>query len=269
MSKPTFRFVILVALPPFLFYIGIYFMKAGYLLNILPSFAIMTAVLLDQMAIWRAEKIKRASVDKLLLTRPIITFGCIRNVALLICFDLIIFLTPFSWTSREYFNNSFTYDSFNAGINQSEGLLLNRLTASSNVNGVKNIDLLHQEVFAALKNESTNLSDLILLDTWWHRWGYYYLPQSTIYDIRDFPSNDSLWIGRSQNFIREVVEERMIKISGGKKVLLLLREDHPAFSEISKQVHLEKIPLPKYLDMYRIADEHFSFHWKNVRFVKE
>ncbi len=267
--KTTFRFTALVALPPFLFYISIYFMKAGYLLNILPSAALIAAVLLDQMTIWRAEKIKRASENKLLLTRPIITFGAIKITLLIVLFDLIIFLAPFPWTSGEYFNNSFTYDSFNAGIIQSSGLFLNRLAAFSNVYGVKNVDLLHEKVFTALKNESANPSDLVLLDTWWHRWGYYYYPGSTIYDIRDFPSNDSLWIGRSQNFIREVVEERLIKIPGGKKVLLLLREDHPFYSEISRQVHLEKISLPHYLDMYRITDEHFSFLWKNVRFIRE
>ncbi len=267
--KPSFRFVALVVLPPFLFYFGVYFMKAGYLLNILPSCALIAAVLLDQMAIWRAEKIKRASVDKLLLTRPIITFATIRNVVLVVCFDLIIFLAPFPWTSREYFDNSFTYDSFNAGIIQSSGLFLNRLAAFSNVYGVKNIDLLHEEVFAAIQCEAAKPSDLILLDTWWHRWGYYYLPGSTIYDIRDFPANDSLWIGRSQSYDRKVMEERVIKISTRKKVLLLLREDHPAYSEIAKQVHLEKISLPPYLDMYRITDERFSLQWKNVRFIKE
>jgi hypothetical protein len=110
---------------------------------------------------------------------------------------------------------------------------------------------------------------MILLDTWWHRWGYYYLPECTIYDIRDFPSNDSLWIGKSQNVERKVIEERVITIPADKKVLLLLRQDHPAYSEISRQLHLTRITLPNYLDIYRITDEHFSFQWKNVRFIKE
>jgi hypothetical protein len=267
-KKTSSIFVLLVALPAFLFYTGIYFMKAGYLLNILPSIALISAVLLDQAAIWRAEKIKHASENKLLLTRPIITFGATRSVLLLVLFDLILFFTPFPWTCTDFFNNNFTRDSFNAGISLPRGLLLNRLAAFTNVYGVRNIDALHEDVYEALSHEAAS-SDLVLLDTWWHRWGYYYLPQSTIYDIRDFSSSDSLWIGKSQHFDRKVIEERIIKIPAGKRVLLLLREDHPAFAQISRQVHLERIALPEYLDIYRITDDTFSFRWKDVRFIKE
>jgi len=270
LSKPTFIFTTLIALPPFLFYIGIYFMKAGYLLNILPSIALISAVLLDQMAIWRAEKIKRASDNKLLLTRPIITFGTIRNLLLVLLCDGIIFFTPFPWTYLENYNNEFTRDSYNAGISvSSNGSLLNRLFSFCNITGVSNIDKLHKETLSILQHESAHPEELVLLDTWWHRWGYFYLPQSTEYDIRDFLSSDSLWIGRSQNFVRKVIEERTIQIPKDKKVILLLREDHPAYSEISTQVHLQKISKEKYLEIYRITDEHFSFHWKDIQFIKE
>src|SRR4051812_1891763 len=37
LSKASLHFTILVGLPAFLFYIAIYFMKPGYLLNILPG----------------------------------------------------------------------------------------------------------------------------------------------------------------------------------------------------------------------------------------
>jgi hypothetical protein len=269
-KKTSFVFTMLVALPPFLFYIGIYFMKAGYLLNILPSIALIGAVLLDQMTICRAEKIKRASENKLLLTRPLITSGVIRNIAIIVLLDLCIFLTPFPWTCREYFDNSFTRDSFNEGITLSRGLFLNRLASFTNIFGVSHIDHLHDDVLAALKNQSDDPGDLVLLDTWWHRWGYYYLPQSTIYDIRDFPNSDSLWIGRSQNYNRKVVEERIIRIPRGKEVLLLLREDHPECAEILKQIHHHaRLNLPHYLDVYIILDETFSFRWKDVLFIKE
>jgi hypothetical protein len=271
-SKPTSYFTILVALPALLFYIGIYFMKAGYLLNILPSITIATAVLLDQMTIWRAEKIKRASHNKLLLTRPVITFGAIGNVLMVVVFDLIIFLTPFPWTCSDYFNDAFTRDSFNAGItlpkdSGNRGVILNKFSSFTNLSGIKKIDLLHREVLDSLKKE--NPESLVLLDTWWHRWGYYYLPEATIYDVRDFELNDSLWIGRSQNYTRKVVEERTIHIPSDKKVLLLLREDHPSFANIASQVHLQRIDLPQYLDIYRVTDNHFSFKWKNVLFIKE
>ena len=120
-----------------------------------------------------------------------------------------------------------------------------------------------------MKRQTANPEDLIILDTWWHRWGYYYLPQTTIYDIRDFSNNDSLWIGESQNHFRKVIEERVIRIPKEKKVVILLRDDHPSFLQIVGQVHLQRVNLPKYLDMYLITGEHFSFQWKDVQFIKE
>jgi hypothetical protein len=265
--KPVSVFIMLVAFPALLFYLGIYFMKAGYLLNILPSITLVTAVLLDQMAIWRAEKIKLLPKNTLMLTRPIITSGVTRSVILMTLVNLIIFFTPFPWTCSDYFYKAFTKDSFNAGLTSlSRGLYLNRLASFSNLQGIDHIDELNTVVLSALKNEKPE--DCILLDTWWHRWGYYYLPQSTIYDIRDFPGKDSLWIGRSEHYHRDAVGDRAIRIPNDKKVLVLLREDHPSFSEIARQVHLERLSLPQYLDIYQITDEHFSFRWKDVWFTK-
>jgi hypothetical protein len=276
LSKPVFLFTVLVALPPFLFYTVIYFMKAGYLLNILPSIILIAAVLLDQMTIWNAERVKRASQNKLLLTRPIITKAAIRYTSFVIIFDLLLFFTPFPWLCEEYFNNAFTRDSLNsqqsildAKFGGGRGLFLNRLFSFTNVRGVALTDKLHEEVYAALRNAARVPNDLIILDTWWHRWGYYYMPQSLIYDIRDFPWSDSLWIGASQNYIRKGIADSVIYIPTQKKVLLLLRKDHPSFDPIVKQVHLKRFDLPEYLDIYEITDEHFSFRWKNVRFVRE
>lgn len=276
LSKPTFLFTAFVALPPFLFYTGIYFMKAGYLLNILPGVALGGAVLLDQMTIWNAERIKRSSENKLLLTRPIITKQAIRNTAMVIALDLLLFFLPFPWLCEEYFDNSFTRDSLNLQesildpkYGGGRGMFLNRLFSFCNVCGVILTDSLHSEVAEALKSASTHPSDLVILDTWWHRWGYYYQPQSLIYDIRDFPASDSLWIGESRNYIRKGIADSVITIPHNKKVLLLLREDHPSFASIARQMHLKRIELPQYLDMYQVTDEHFSFQWKNVRFVSE
>ncbi len=275
-SMPTFRFMILVGLPAFLFYIGIYFIKAGYLLNILPGIALISAVLLDQMAIWNAERIKLASQNKLLLTRPVITRTTIRYCAIIIVLDLLIFFLPFPWLCEKYVNNAFTFDSFNTQASMLDpkfgggsGLLLNRLFSFNNINGVALTDKLHSEVLKTLKDESADPADLVILDTWWHRWGYYYMPQSLIYDIRDFPLSDSLWIGESQHYIRKVISDSIVRIAPEKNVLLMLRKDNPSFSSIAKQVHLQSIDLPEYLDMFRITDEHFSFRWKNVTFIKE
>ncbi|MEI8134273.1 MAG: DUF2723 domain-containing protein [bacterium] len=267
--KTSALYSMIVALPALCFYLAIYFMKAGYLLNILPTLTLAGAVMVDQLAIWRAEKIKRASTNKLLLTRPIITFGAIRNTLVIVALECVIFLSSFPWTGEEHFNNSFTQDSFNAGVIRSQSLFLNRFASFTNMHSVMATDRLHQDVLEALNKESKSGDDLILLDTWWHRWVYYYLPNVTDYDIRDFPNSDSLWVGKSQHFVRSGIQERVIRIPNKKKVLLLLRNDHPAFMEISKQVHLERLLLPKYLDIYRITDEHFSFHWKNMHFIKE
>ncbi|MEP7234104.1 MAG: glycosyltransferase family 39 protein [Ignavibacteriota bacterium] len=272
--KRSFRFVALVGLPAFLFYIVIYFIKAGYLLNILPGIALASAVLLDQNVIWMAERVRRASPNKLLLTRPIITRRTIYYCVAIICIDLLIFFAPFPWLSQGYTNNAFTFDSFNTQASMLDpnfgggsGLLLNRLFSFSCLNGIKHTDELHTNLLASLRSYSPDGSDLVLLDTWWHRWGYYYLPKSTIYDIRDFPESDSLWIGRSKNFIREGLSETEVHLESGKRILLLLRSDCPSFKAITAQVHLERVPLPEYLDIYRITDDHFSLQWKNVRFI--
>ncbi|MFI5262900.1 MAG: ArnT family glycosyltransferase [Candidatus Kapaibacterium sp.] len=275
-SKSTFRFTTLVALPAFLFYIGIYFIKAGYLLNILPSMVLIAAVLLDQAAIWHAERMKGRSENKLLLTRPIITKAVMLYCSLIIAFDIGIYCIPFPWLCEKYSDNAFTFDSFNTQASMLDpklgggsGLFLNRLSSFNNVHGVIVTDNIHSEVLKSLKSESSDPAGLVILDTWWHRWGYYYMPQSEIYDIRDFPLSDSLWIGESQNYIRKGIADPVIHLPQQKKVLLLLRKDNPSFTSISRQVHLERIPLPEYLDMFRIIDEHFSFKWKNVTFIRD
>ena len=276
LQKSTFQLTTLVAMPPFLFYIGIYFIKAGYLLNILPSLALVSGVLLDQMAIWRAERIKKASSDPLRLTRPLITRSAIIGVTLVVAFDLFIFCAPFPWLCEKYIDNAFSFDSFNnqasmldPKIGGGRGLFLNRLFAFNSIRGVFLTDELHSEVEAAIKVESANPQNLVILGTWWHRWGYYYLPTTTIYDIRDFPLGDSLWVGRSENYVREGISDSVIRIPNQKKMLIFIRHDNPSFPGIAKQVHLERLLLPEYLDIYRITDEHFSFRWKNVRFVRD
>ncbi|MDP4229216.1 MAG: hypothetical protein Q8916_02290 [Bacteroidota bacterium] len=276
LSKPIARFVILVAFPSLLFYLVIYFMKAGYLLNVLPSIVLIGAIFLDQMAIWRAERIKRASHDTLKLTRPLITNNAIRSTAFVVALELILFLTPFPWLDDINFDNGFTRDSLNmqesivdAKFGGGADLFLNRLFSFNNVHGVRAIDALHSSVEAALKSSGVSEDSLVLLDTWWHRWGYFYLPQAFIYDIRDFPGSDSLWLGASENHVRTGIADTLVVIPRNKTVLLLLREDHPTFASLVQQVHLKRLDLPQYLDIYRITDEHFSFKWKNVRFIKE
>jgi len=274
--KSSFIFIMLVALPAFLFYIGIYFMKAGYLLNIMPSLTLCAAVLLDQMAIWKAEQIKLAFGDRLRLSRPLITESAIKYCVSIVAIDLILFFNSFPWLHRQHTDNAFTFDSFNGQespldpkLGGGASLLLNKLFSCTSIREVTETDELHSEVLQKLQRESGDPKDLVILDTWWHRWGYYYLPQSEIYDIRDFPLSDSLWVGRSQQYVRKAIAAPIIHLPKQKKILLLLRKDQPSFTKIAGQVHLERIEMPGYLDMYRITDEHFSFKWKNVTFVKE
>jgi hypothetical protein len=130
-------------------------------------------------------------------------------------------------------------------------------------------DKLHEQVLSALQTELSKSKDITMIDTWWHRWGFYYLPDATIYDVRDQSAEDMIEIGRSQHYQRIMALPNVIRIPKNQNVLLLLRQDHPAYAELSKQVHLERSNLPEYLDIWRIADSTFTLKWKNRTFVKE
>lgn len=65
--NPKAIFVLLIAIVPLLFYMLVFFMKAGYLLNVVPSVILVVAVFVDQCAIWLAQERKGRSKDKIFL----------------------------------------------------------------------------------------------------------------------------------------------------------------------------------------------------------
>ncbi|HYM19488.1 MAG TPA: hypothetical protein VEW28_00620 [Candidatus Kapabacteria bacterium] len=273
-KKISFYFIILVAAVPLLFYLAIYFMKAGYLLNVLPSLTLVTAILIDQLAIWHTFDVKKNPGNELILTRPIITKRTAIITVCVVMFNIVWFILPFPGTSETDFNNGFTRDSFNeprgSTVHSQNGFayFVNRIFSFTSVRCASTTDRLHEQVFRILQIEQSKNNNLVLIDTWWHRWGFYYLPDAVIYDIRDQSSQDTISVGLSRQYSRTMSLPASIVIPNNAEILLLLRKDHPSFNEISKQVHLEKIDLPEYLDMWRIADTSFTLKWKNRIFVK-
>jgi hypothetical protein len=106
-----------------------------------------------------------------------------------------------------------------------------------------------------------------ILTGWWSRWAYMLMPNGTVVDIT-IAGRDTIDVGVSHAYVRHMSPDTVIDITSRKPVLLLLRHDHPDFQTIAQQVHLERLPLPQYLDAYTITDSTFSFHWAGRTFRK-
>jgi hypothetical protein len=52
-------------------------------------------------------------------------------------------------------------------------------------------------------------------------------------------------------------------------VLLLLRHDHPAFEQFSRQLTLERLDMPDHLDIWRVKNRGFSLQWLDKRFIQQ
>ncbi len=270
----TFQYCSLVALPPLVFYLAVYFMKAGYLLNVIPSIVLCGAVLIDQLSLWRAEAIKTKPANAKRFTRPLITRNAIIWSALVLVFNICWFTIRFPVTSDQEFFNAFTRDSFGelrSAITKTNGgidYIFNRILSFTSIHSANESDLLHTIVNDTLRAEVQENKHVVILASWWHRWGYFYLPETTIYDIRDLPQSDELMLGVAEHYIRKNISEAEIIIPNNTEVILALREDHPAFQQLSQQVHLQRLMMPKYLDLWKITDSQFTLHWKDKVFVK-
>ena len=273
-SSLLVQYISLVALPPLVFYLAIYFMKGGYLLNVLPSCAIAAAVLLDQLAIWRAYDIKTRPGNSLLLTRPIITKTATILVSIIIVIEILWFSIRFPMTGDKEYFNAFSTVSFGGAQNEINrasggiGYVLNRILFFTSYYSVEESDRLNTTVYDALKSELAAHPNLVLLDTWWNRWGYYYLPQATIYDLINFNKEGYLKTGVATQFIRKEVAMPVITIPAGAEVLLLIRPDHPDFKQLSSQLQLERLPLPEYLDIWKVKTNGFTFVWLDKTFTQ-
>ena len=274
--KSTFIYCFLISLFPLLFYSVIYFMKAGYLLNILPLISLAGAVLLDQSAIWLARIKKTSANSHLLLTRPIITKYAIILLSSMTVFTILWFTLPVKGKefeiSADLFNrHTFepTLESHYTAEQDKAAFFLNKCFAYTSSAGVSAIDSINSAVIHMLKKEIPEPDKAVIIDTWWQRQAFYYNPLAVTYSIQS-KLEDTIEIKKMQTRYKESPVDSVVSIPAQiKDILIFIRTEHPDLRMISRQVHLQKVPMRKFLDVYRITDEHFSLQWKNLRFVKE
>ncbi len=268
-------FVIFMAIPSLLFYLAVFFMKAGYLLNVIPSAILVIAVLIDQAAIWVAEKQKSGMANKALLTRPMITRNAIILTSVVIIGNVLWFFVPWPGTDQSFYNNEDTRNSFIHGAmhryEHSESRVLtlaNRAFEYTNTSGIHAVDSLNSTTLASLLANHADRSGQVILASWWYRWCYLQLPHAETYDLELDPVHSgALWVGRAHEMQRVNLFDSVIRFHSSAPVLLLLRHDRPDFAEVSGQVHLQRLPLPEYLDIYKILDSAFVLRWGNRVFV--
>ncbi|MDP4200294.1 MAG: hypothetical protein Q8922_10290 [Bacteroidota bacterium] len=269
-------YVILIALPALIFYLFVFFMKAGYLLNVLPSAILITAVLLDQSAIWLAERVKRRPENRMRLTRPIITRNAAWITVGLAAVNCLWFFVSWPGTEQSRYNNENTRNSFIHGAlhrfeesGKQLGTLANRAFEYTNISGIRAVDSLNQTTLRALEASGAGRASAVILASWWARWCYVLLPDATTFDIESAGHEGHLAVGISQNLHRENLENAIIRFHAYGPVLLLLRHDRPDFAQVNSQLHLERLPMPEYLDIYRVLDTAFTLRWQDRTFIRE
>jgi hypothetical protein len=277
--KPVFTFTALVAAIPLLFYFLVYFMKAGYLLNVLPSLTLCEAVLLDQCAIWLARKRKQRAGNAEMLTRRLITRNSIIMTSAIVLLNLVWFFAPLPGKSPAAFNDEISRESFGEGVSvlypsaqDKRSAVLNKLFAYSSIQSVKAMDAVNNALVASFSGRNLDPKTDVVLTTWWSRMAYYYLRLPT-FEIHT-RLGERLGVAETNPpgtgpWIRKPLSDSMIYLTRTGRVLLLMRADHPSMAELVQQVHLKQLPMPQYLDLYEITDSTFSFIWDGVRFVKD
>ncbi len=221
--NPKAIFVLLVAFVPLLFYVLVFFMKAGYLLNVVPSGILVRAVLVDQFAIWLAEGEKKranhSSEHAWKLTRPIITRNVSLITGILVTLNILWFFIPWPGTAQNIYDNEDTRNSFIHGAmhryehSDSRALTLaNRALEYTNISGIRAVDSLNSMTFHALISNGGNDSSQVILASWWYRWCYLELPRAVTYDLELNPVHpDSLWVGRAHEMERINVYDSVIR----------------------------------------------------------
>jgi hypothetical protein len=132
------------------------------------------------------------------------------------------------------------------------------------------VDSLNDVTYRALIAAGGNDSGQAIIASWWYRWCYLLLPNAVTYDIELDPKRSGdLWVGRAHRMQRENIYDSVIRFHSPSPVILLLRHDRPDFEAVSKQVHLERLPMPEYLDAYRILDSSFTLKWGGRTFIKD
>lgn len=256
-----FIVLLLVALPPFLFYLFIYFMKAGYLLNVVPSIVLISALMIEELSIAYAKKRKLAETDRFALTRPIITRRAITITGAISLVNILWFTLPLPGKQYELFADGFTAASFGNDLSEriqqgsSSDRLLNRAFAYTSAQGVSQVDAINERVRSAIASRTENKR---VIDTWWSRWGYIYLPEVLVYDV--ITSRDSLQVGWAIQNDRVPEYAKQITIDDGE-VILLIRPDHPDKKLLEAQATLT--PLDAQLGIYLLHPNQQEIRWKD------
>jgi hypothetical protein len=148
--------------------------------------------------------------------------------------------------------------------------LANRALEYTNISGIRAVDSLNSMTFRALLANNANDSGQVILASWWYRWCYLQLPHAITYDLELNPIHvDSLWVGRAHEMERVNLYDSVIRFHSSGPVLLLLRHDRPDFDDVVRQIHLERLPLPEYLDIYKVLDSTFTLRWGNRTFISQ
>lgn len=274
-KKRSFVFVVLVALPALLFYVFFYFMKAGYLLNILPSVCLVTAVALDQTAIWMAREKKSKPENRMFFTGKLI----VKNaIVLVVCVSLLNFIWFFALLpgkDQAISNDLYSRESIlgSSDVKYAVGksgfdYLLNKCFAYTSLQGIETSDRLNTLAIQTIEKEKKNGS-VVILDSWWVRFSYYYMPEVLSYNIRSLGGDSLTGIYKQSkyNLTRDVSKSEQLPKHA--TTLVFIRSDHPDLAQLKAQVTLVPLSSDASLGIYKITDSAFTLQWKNYTFTNE
>ena len=253
------------AIVPFAFYLLIYFMKAGYLLNVIPSFILLSAVFIDELAIAAAKRRKQVVENRFELTRKFITRHAIALTGVVVVVNILWFTLPLPGKQFALFVDGVTAASFGNDLSDrvksgsSFDRLLNRAFAYTSSQGVSNVDVINKRIRQVI---SSRRPGKVVIDTWWSRWSYIYFPEVLIYDV--ITAGEKLEVGWSIQHDRIPELSKLIKVDEGGEVILLMRPDHPDLEVLSAQATLT--PLDAELGIYLIRPQGNEIRWRDRTF---
>jgi hypothetical protein len=272
----TGKYALIVLLPAFLFYSLVYFMKAGYLLNILPSIYLAGAVCLDHIAILHARRVREAKAPEILFTRPLITQFTLILILVIGNLEILWFTLPLPGKEFPMYANLFSHQTFResitsrySGQEDKAEFFLNKAFAYSSSAGVKNVDSIHHAVHMIMNKESQDLTKTVILDSWWQRFSYFYFPNSVCYDIRSYDADTLFSSLRMNNYTFHSLPAVDELPENVKNVFIFIRHEHPDLQLLEQQVRLIKVEAPPFIDIYRVEDTSFILKWKNRTFVRK
>lgn len=261
-----------LALPSLVFYTVIYFMKAGYLLTIVPVCVLAAAVLVDMAAIWLAERVKLGSNNKLLLSRPIITRYAIVLSAALALMNILWFTLPIPVVDPPHTYNEVTRESFARGVRDRLRTssarfttISNRIFSSSNYWSLAAVDRLNTVTDSMLQAFGADTPSSVVLASWWDRQAYRALSHAYVYDIQ--PMQDTVAIGVSHELWRQDLDSKSIPVPPHARIFILMRQDNPDFAQLTEQLQLQRLPLPEYLDAFEVLRAPDTLKLRNATFI--